>query len=268
MGAQKAGTSWLHHTLAKQTNVNFGFRKEYHVWDYVFSDLCKGFKAPLVKPDRAGFAMRRLMQESPEIYIKYFQSLISSDVKITGDITPSYSVIKESGLKKISSTIKDGGFDLKVVFLMRDPVARIWSAARMEKRNRLRKGQTLGSDFLDSCIKRYISKNKGHIARCDYKTTVQNITKVFSEDEIYFGLYERLFDEQGCNMLQDFLGFKIKDADFSKRVNESEAETMSEATTKMLMEFLAPQYEFCNVRFEDTKEVWRRFDPKNHKSAY
>lgn len=262
MGAQKAGTSWLHNALDKQTNVNLGFMKEYHVWDYVFSDLCKGFKAPLKKPDNAGAAMRRLMQESPQIYTKYFQSLISSDVNTTGDITPSYSMINESGLKKISSTIKDAGFDLKVVFLMRDPVERIWSAVRMEKRNRLKKGENLDSNFLDSRIKQYISM-KEHIARSDYKTTVQNITKVFSEDEIHFALCERLFDEKGLNTLQDFLGFKLKNVNFAERVNASEPEPMSEAVTKMLMEFLSPQYQFCNDSFEDTKEVWRGFE-KNH----
>ena len=262
MGAQKAGTSWLHNTLAKQTNVNLGFMKEYHVWDYVFSDLCKGVKAPLKKPDNAVAAMRRLMQESPQIYAKYFQSLISSGVNTTGDITPSYSIINESGLKKISSTIKDAGFDLKVVFLMRDPVERIWSAVRMEKRDRLQKGENLDSNFLDSRIKQYISFEQ-HIARSDYKTTVQNITKVFSEDEIHFALYERLFDEKGFNALQDFLGFKLKNVKFFERVNASESEPISEAVTKMLIEFLSPQYQFCNDRFEDTKEVWRGFE-KNH----
>ena len=88
---------------------------------------------------------------------------------------------------------------------------------------------------------------------------MHNITKVFSEDEIHFGLYERLFDEQGFYLLQDFLGFKLKNVDFSERVNASETEQMSEETTKILKEFLAPQYEFCNHRFEDTKEVWREF---------
>ena len=49
LGAQKAGTSWLHRTLSKNDNVNLGFEKEYHVWDYVFSDLCANFKAKVKK---------------------------------------------------------------------------------------------------------------------------------------------------------------------------------------------------------------------------
>lgn len=258
MGAQKAGTTWLYKTLSSQDNVNLGFIKEYHVWDYVFSDIFKEFKAPLKKPDNAGDAMRRLMQESSEIYTKYFQSLISSEVNVTGDITPSYSTIDESGLKRISSIIKGADFDLKVVFLMRDPVERIWSAVRMDKRNRLSRGETLKENFCDSLVKQYI-RSKNHILRSDYKRTVQNITKVFSEDEIHFGFYESLFDEKGLNELQDFLGFNLKNFDFSERFNASDPEPISEETTKILSEFLAPQYEFCNHRFEDTKSLWRNF---------
>ena len=120
MGAQKTRTSWLHKTLSIQNNVNLGFTKEYHIWDYVFSDLCRHFRAPLNNPDTPRAAMRRMMQESSEIYTKYFQGLIGSDVNATGDITPSYSIINESGLRKISITIKRAGFDLKVIFLMQD----------------------------------------------------------------------------------------------------------------------------------------------------
>lgn len=258
LGAQKAGTSWLHQILSTQDNANFGFMKEYHIWDYVFSDLCKGFKAPKKKSDNAGAAMRRMMQESPEAYIKYFQGLISSDKNLTGDITPSYSVIDEFGLKKISRLIKGAGFDLKVVFLMRDPVERIWSAVRMEKRNLLRQGKILDDNFTELRVKEYVCL-KAQIARSDYKQTVHNITNAFSEHEVHFELYERLFEKTAIYKLQEFLNFELKNIDFSKRVNKSESEQMSEATREMLREYLAPQYDFCNDRFEETKEAWSGF---------
>jgi len=261
MGAQKAGTSWFHRMLQQQDDVNLGFMKEYHIWDYVYTDLCNQFKAPVKKPDNPNVALRRMMQASSETYIKYFQGLLDSDVYVTGDITPSYSVINEAGLEKISSVIKGAGFDMKVVFLMRDPVERIWSAVRMEQRIRLNRGQTLPENFCDARVKECLSIND-QVARSDYKTTVQNITKVFSKDEIYFGFYESLFNDQSVNRLQDFLGFNLKNLDFSKRVNASDPANMSEKTTQILTEFLAPQYQFCNEEFaaERLKELWRDFD--------
>lgn len=259
MGAQKAGTTWLHRMLSQQDNVNLGIMKEYHVWDYVYADL-QFFGAPVKKPDNAYDAMRRMMQASSETYTKYFQGLLNSDVNVTGDITPSYAIINELGLEKISSIIKGAGFEIKVIFLMRDPVERIWSAVRMDKRKRLKRGQTVHENFCDLRVKEYL-KSVERVARTDYKTTVNNITKVFSEGEIYFGFYESLFNEQSINRLQDFLGFNLTNVDFSKRVNPGIPEQMSQETIQLLSEFLAPQYKFCKERFEaeELNKLWRDF---------
>lgn len=255
LGAQKSGSSWLHSTLSNQDNVNLGFIKEYHVWDYVFSPVSSGFRARLENPDNAVSAMRRMMQESPEMYTKYFQGLIDSRVKVTGDITPGYSVIDESGLRNISRILKEAHFELKVIFLLRDPIERIWSAIRMEKRNRMRKGEVLEEDFCDSRAQAYI-RSEAHLLRSDYKRTVQNITKVFDEGEVHFELYERLFTKQAMVRLESFLDFKLGNVDFSERVNESFFEPRSEETTRLLSEFLAPQYEFCRQQFEDIENLW------------
>lgn len=131
-GRSKTGTTWLHRMLAQEDNVNLGIMKEYHIWDYVYADL-KYFGTPVKKADNAYDAMRRTMQASSETYTKYFQGLLNSDINVTGDITPSYAIINELGLEKISSIIKGAGFEMNVIFLMRDPVERIWSAVRDDK---------------------------------------------------------------------------------------------------------------------------------------
>ena len=35
VGAQKAGTTWLHSQLSTNNSIDFGFRKEYHVFDTI-----------------------------------------------------------------------------------------------------------------------------------------------------------------------------------------------------------------------------------------
>jgi len=256
LGAQKAGTSWLYNTLSKNDNVNLGFMKEYHVWDYVFSDLCADFKAHVKKPDSPSIAMRRMMQASPDVYTQYFQSLINAKVNVTGDITPSYSMIDQSGLEQIAAILTGAGFNVKVIFLLRDPVERIWSAVRMEQRNRLRKGEQLDEKFCERLVKQYLGY-KSHVARSDYKTTVQNITKVFDENEIHFQLYENLFERESVARLEQFLGFHLDAVDFSERVNESPEVQRSQAMTDFLFDFFAPQYEFCRDKFPDINGLWR-----------
>lgn len=83
--------------------------------------------------------MRRLMQ-TPDVYTDYFQSLLSTTVNITGDITPGYCLIDQPGLEQIGDILRRAGFKPRVIFLLRDPIDRIWSAARMIKREKISLG--------------------------------------------------------------------------------------------------------------------------------
>lgn len=48
IGAQKAGTTWLHNQLVLNNNVDLGFAKEYHVLDSIFINSFTNSKARLV----------------------------------------------------------------------------------------------------------------------------------------------------------------------------------------------------------------------------
>ena len=50
VGAQKAGTSWLHHQLASRADTDFGFLKEYHVFDVIFHSEYEYFRPKRVAP--------------------------------------------------------------------------------------------------------------------------------------------------------------------------------------------------------------------------
>ena len=107
VGAQKAGTTWLHSYVASSANANMGFTKEYHIWDAVCSPLCNNFrlhKHQLSKLNTLNY-LRYCMQEIPGFYEGYFNSIFNSGAKITGDITPSYSVLTEGDFHKIKDKI-------------------------------------------------------------------------------------------------------------------------------------------------------------------
>ncbi|MEL7299778.1 MAG: sulfotransferase domain-containing protein [Pseudomonadota bacterium] len=256
LGAQKAGTSWLHSLLSKQSNVNLGFKKEYHIWDYVFSDLGSRFEAPLKSPDTAADAIRRMMQADPAVYTAYFRGLITPEINVSGDITPSYSVIGRDGLEKIHGYLDGAGFDVRVFFLMRDPIERIWSAARMQERNRKRKGNQPTDSYAEKKVLDYL-KLPGQVARSDYRSTVENIESVFPKDKVHFAIFEDLFNEASIERISAFLGFKIEGAEFDKRVNASPSASRSAETTRALQDFLAPQYSFCREKFPITWELWK-----------
>ena len=106
VGAQKAGTTWLYHTLQQRSFANFGFAKEFHIWDAKFSPSCRQFIASPQKNEDANRAMRRMMQTRSKIYAHYFNSLINDKISLTGDITPSYSLLKPRHFRHVKDLWK------------------------------------------------------------------------------------------------------------------------------------------------------------------
>ena len=256
LGAQKAGTTWLHSVLQSQASCNFGFAKEYHVWDAKFSPLGAKFVAPLPNPDKPRAAMRRLMQQNESIYASYFKSLISDDVSITGDITPSYSYLDSASLIQIRKCIDDAGFDIKVVFLMRDPVERLWSAARMQERDQAKKGKKVRKNYAIKRVRHFLETEQ-QVSRSNYRATIENIERVFPTEEVHFAFYEQLFNESELSKLGEFFGIEFRNVNFQKRVNASPSKTIPAKLEERMIEKLADQYQYCNNKFPITKEIWR-----------
>ena len=135
LGAQKAGSSWLHAQLNSRRDADFGFLKEYHIHDartLPEAGFSNRRKRSLIKP-RTWRRQRFIAQ--PERYYDYFASLLRRPgIQLTGDITPSYSALSVGTLKDIKANFEQRQIGLRPVFLMRDPIERIISSQRMQLR--------------------------------------------------------------------------------------------------------------------------------------
>lgn len=244
VGAQKSGTTWLHKYLSINVNVNFGARKEYHIFDYLYIKNCKGFVAS--KDDK----LRHRLQNEEGAYEEYFSSLICNKVNITGDITPSYAGLPADCFRLIRSKIESSGFDLKVVFLMRDPFERCWSAVRM-----LRKREKIELSELDQLKAAYRSDN--FIFRTAYNRTIEALETAFTKEQIYYGIYEELFSDQRIEEISKFIGVPFRPEFSSKKWNVSPK--LSDAPVALkneIKKFYSEVYEFCFERFPQTKSLW------------
>ena len=95
----KTGTTWLFHQLQKHPDIYIPEVKEVKY----FSDYWK--------------------YEDINWYLKHYRN---SQSRKSGDISPTYSILPTT-IIKILKNIKP---DLKLIFLMRDPVNRAWSNAK------------------------------------------------------------------------------------------------------------------------------------------
>jgi len=243
-GAQKSGTTWLHGFLSENKSVDFGRLKEYHIWDALYIKECSKFIAP--KED----ALRHSLQNTAGAYEKYFSSLIRGDVRLTGDITPSYSGLPTSALHLIRDRIESAGFNIKIVFLMRDPFERCWSAVRMDRRN----GRE-ASPEIERLRNAY--KSPDFIFRTNYKNTIQALESAFVPHQIYYGIYEELFKPEKIKELSDFLEVSYRPDLASKKFNTSpKIDNEALVLAKEIREFYSDVYTFCRERFPQTESLW------------
>ncbi|MBR7800223.1 sulfotransferase [Undibacterium fentianense] len=227
IGAQKAGTSWLHRYLNSHPQVNMGFVKEYHIFDALTIDEAYLKERYLVARLRQGEQVSAtpidktiaLFLTNTQHYFDYFSHLLNSNKTclLTGDITPSYSGLSASTMAKIRAEILARGLDMKVVFIMRDPVERCISAMRMGLRNR---GLHPSLEQEEHAL-RNLYASRPYLMRTNYHATIANLEEVFPPNEIHYAFYEHLFNDQSMQKLTQFLGINDEPADFEKTFNVS-----------------------------------------------
>jgi len=187
IGAQKAGTSWLHEMLRKIPSLGLPEQKELHFWDW---------------HRRKGFAW-------------YSRQFPKSDIPLLyGEITPCYMTLPEEDVREIHTLFPE----MRIVFIARDFVDRAWSALTMELRNSVQ-GMTAGQfsndktyQTLDITTQNRIDKESDpnqqtddyfmnrlehstHTQRSDYAAGLRQWLKYFSPEQILIVNYEDISED-------------------------------------------------------------------------
>ena len=223
VGAQKAGTSWLHDQLHRRSDADFGFLKEYHVFDALELERFASFRPKRPTPLKWRTWRRARFIARPERYFDYFASRLKPpQIRLTGDITPSYAGLSAESYQRIKQAFAQRGVQTRALFIMRDPVERFLSQQRMQLRKR---GLLTPAHEIEHLNKASLKLLKRDSPRNDYPATLDALRDGFAESEVFIGLYETLFtaDNHGC--LCRYLGIPEQTPDLSHRVNASQATT-------------------------------------------
>ncbi|MXG88546.1 sulfotransferase [Nocardioides flavescens] len=244
VGAQKGGTAWLHRYLADSPQFDGGFRKEYHVWDAL--DLPSG-RLVRERIEAQGGPRAELLAD-PERYFDYFTSLLEPPaVRLTADITPAYAELPVARLAAVRDGFATRGVRPAAVFLMRDPVERVWSAARMDMR-RLGEAAPEPAEVRIS----HMYHHPMYAEKTRYDLTIDALEQVFSPDQVFYGLYERLFSADTLRPFCAFAGIDYHEPDPDRRVNESpKTVELPEETVRTIARHFAPVYAAVAARFPD-----------------
>jgi len=244
LGAQKTGTSWLHDYLQAHEQCATGFTKEYHILDGLYVPQMKFFrdrtaerfervaarkpkaKAKAKKSDNAAYkealTQRHRFYNDVSSYFDYFAGLATSNgARLAADITPTYMTLPPEALQQTVQEMQARGVDTRLIFIMRDPVDRLWSAVRMARRNARIKNPdgTFDLSEADAVRKSYTAPLQDIRGR--YEQTLRAVEAAGLRDQTQFVFFEEMFNEDWLRGFCDFARIRYEPADFSKRVNAS-----------------------------------------------
>ena len=228
MGAQKAGTSWLHRELNRCHQINLGFRKEYNAFPTRQTNPNKARRRLIRSQNSFDWESFEHLPDSNKLewmrrdshyYLYYFQNLLKSspELKATGDLSPHYGELTKNEMLRVRCLLEDSGFNIKVIFLLRDPVERIWSQLRM-LRNQNRFTELCGYLNEETALA-MIYKHSRFSAKTQYHQTLKSLEKCFQKNQIHVEFYEELFTYSAHDRLKNFLELDLPVPQFDVRVN-------------------------------------------------
>ncbi len=256
IGAQKAGTSWLYTRLSEIPEFQLVPKKELHYFDrnrnYKSPNLLaddfiwnrfsnkewrsKGIKA-FVKLilkgqfDQLSWYWNHYMAKkyTDEWYLSLFDSL--SGVK--GEITPAYSMLVDSDIRRIKRVVPH----VKLIFLLRNPIDRAWSHFRFDH-PKLLGNNVAEEEIIEIALKFF--KSEGFKKRTQYVETLENYRKHF-KGQLLVGFYDALMLDP-IGLLQEITAYLGVECDVekycivNKAINVSKKSKMPDAVRNYLEE--------------------------------
>jgi hypothetical protein len=159
IGAQKAGTTWLHRKLRRHDQkISFPGGKEVHFWDL--------FRA-----------------RGTDWYVGLFSK---PDGRLHGDITPAYASLPPEVIAECHGIYPH----VRLIYTLRDPVERAWSAAKMDALNA---GMNV-SDVPDEWFLAHF-RSVGSLARGDYERCIRNWLRFYAKEQLLILRFEEILED-------------------------------------------------------------------------
>jgi len=208
IGAQKSGTTWLHEQLRRHPDICLPPIKENHYFDYLFCSENAAW-IPTHFRNSATTRIRSLIQNEETVdwaAVNYF-SRITARVEagqvnddwyddlyaccngthpIRGDITPAYLPLPSEGIEAAYRHNPE----MKIIVLLREPVSRALSRARMVLKQKQIENPTEKNW-------RELINGYGVIEKSRYSIQLQNWLHVFPKDQFLILPYEMIAADIG-----------------------------------------------------------------------
>jgi hypothetical protein len=281
IGAPKSGTTWLYRNLGKHPSIWLPPVKELHYFDALFPlpryasikyshrGLFGLFKQHSRKRITHVFyqAMRRGSLGNMVWAYRYFSGSPGDDWYfslfnkregiLAGDLTTDYCALSEAAVAKVKHLLPDA----KIIFLMRNPVDRAWSHARMLLPVLLgRPFAEISNDELVTYLTHPAPQLRGN-----YPRTLELWEGIFGQQQLFVGFFEEIAERprELYIRLLEFLGLSTDEKNIpgglESKVNVSRAtgaKQIPDDVRKCLTDVYRQDLEWLAERFGGYTTKW------------
>ena len=273
IGAQKSATSWLDANLRFHPDLWLPPAKELHYFDrgslpYVAmlfdSDPTKRYLVPNRFKSALKAIVRRRAHPRACLYAvrwyarflflprsdEWYHSLFApAQGQIAGEVTPGYARLPEDKVMQIHALMPQ----VKIIYLLRNPVDRVWSQAAMH----FRKYGYLGLDKVKRETVRQFLYQPEPIRNSSYTQTLAIWERYFSINQIFVGFFEQVFQEPhqlllklyhflGVSAHENYIPSNIKESVFANKYLQMPDDFRWEVTDRLYPEIVALHKRFDN----------------------
>lgn len=231
VGATKAGTTWLYRYLHDHPQCALPAVKEAHYWDTfdaerrdaqlaAYRTRLREMRAAKTKAAAEG---RGWQVDNLDRRINEMKSLLAvlegdrgdddaylawlvkgrDTAQVVADITPNYATLSDDALARM----RDLSPDTRFLYLIRDPLDRLWSHIRMQAR-RQRQAHEIYEKKANNILYRMLNRGQEtHILeRGDYPGIIRKLRRVIPDGRLLIQFAEDLFSAEGLARVCAFLG--------------------------------------------------------------
>ncbi|MCG6884995.1 MAG: sulfotransferase [Silicimonas sp.] len=277
VGATKAGTSWLHRQLSSHAECHFRAIKELHYFNAIDGgtldrELRKHRnqqQAMLDRFARSGAApsdeqtLRMLDRgnwidvldrgkEDHAAYLGYLQNG-AGNARVVGEMTPAYGLLTADRLAGLARLTPD----VRFLYLLRDPVDRLWSHIRMIAGRRDESGQVTAVRCARLLDRTLSGEESQIVARSDYAGALDRLAAAIRPARLLIEVFEETVIGPGLDRICDFLGIARIAAD-PARIHEGQPLAMTDGQRRAAADWLAPQYVAAEAALGRLPASWAR----------
>ncbi len=282
VGATKAGTSWLYRALYEHPECWLRAVKETHYFDTMagadadrqvaqFTKRIAAFTELLDRARANGSAARIVSLEDQIATLRSLIGLLSADrtgdtaylawmqqgrtaEPLIADITPSYALLADAEFARMLALTPR----TRVIYLVRDPVARLWSQVRMQVKRR--DGDADGFQMRCNNMLARVLKGEtdpGIVARGDYAGVIPKLRRVIPKDRLLVEYAERMFTPAGWTAMCGFIGITATEVISDRAVLKGDDAVIDPDLAVQTAAFLRDQYDFMARDMGPLPSAWQ-----------